>query len=77
MQKLYTLNCRFMNGTVTMMSDTASFYTKELAEEVSDAVKKLNEGSEFPCINEIKETFIYESKEEVPILNLDKCHANG
>ena len=77
MQKIYTLNCRFMNGTVTMMTDTASFTTRELAEETEEAVKKANEGSEFPCITDIKETFIYEFREDVPILNPDKCHAIG
>lgn len=72
MQKIYTLNCRFMNGTVTMMTDTASFTTKDLAEETAEAVKKANEGSDFPCIADIKETVIYESREEIPILNQDK-----
>jgi len=72
MQKIYTLNTHFMNGTVTMMTDTASFSTRELAEETAEAVKKANEGCDFSCINEIKETVIYESREEVPILNPDK-----
>jgi hypothetical protein len=31
-----------MNGTVTMMIDTASFSTIELAEEAADAVKSAN-----------------------------------
>jgi hypothetical protein len=72
MRKIYTLNTRFMNGTVTMMIDTASFSTIELAEEAADAVKSANEGCDFNIINDIKESVIYESREEVPILNQDK-----
>ena len=72
MRKIYTLNTRFMNGTFTMMTDTASFSTKELADEAADAVKAANEGCDFNIINEIKESVIYESREEIPILNQDK-----
>ena len=72
MKKIYTLNTDFMNGTVTMMSFTSSFSTKELAEETAEAVKKANQGSDFPCVNEIKESVMYETREEVPILNQDK-----
>ena len=72
MKKIYTLVTRFINGTITVMTDVSSFLTRELAEETAEAVKKANESCDFPCINEIKETVIYESREEVPILNPDK-----
>ena len=69
MKTYYTLITQFMNGTVTMHTDIASFTSKELAEKTKDAVVNANKNSDFPAWCNIEETRVYESEDEVPILN--------
>lgn len=71
MKTYYTVITQFMNGTVTMHTDVASFTSKELAEKTKKAIELVNSKSEcvFPSMSYIKETNVYESEEEVPILN--------
>lgn len=70
MKTYYTVITQFMNGTVTMHTDVASFTTKELAEKTKEAIIKANENNMFPAMSYIEETKVYESEEEeVPILN--------
>ena len=69
MKKVYTLNTSMMNGTVTMQTHSDIFSSKELAEKAKDAVEKANEHADFPCLCTIQESTLFESEEEVPILN--------
>ena len=75
MKKIFTFNQRLMNGTVTMQSQVACFTSRELAEKVKQAVLEANnynceEMHGMYCLcDEIVETDVYESEQEVPILN--------
>lgn len=70
MKKLYGFSQNLMNGTVTMCSSICVCTTKELAEKVRKAVIDANQDVDFPCVcDEVKETIVYESEDEVPILN--------
>jgi hypothetical protein len=71
MKTLYVLTTSMMNGTVTMNSSHTIFLTRELAEEAAKAVEAANANSFFPAVNSISECNLYESREEVPILNRD------
>lgn len=75
MKKIFTFNQRLMNGTVTMQSQVACFTSRELAEKVKQAVLEVNhynceEMHGMYCLcDEIVEADVYESEQEVPILN--------
>ena len=72
MMKVYTFNQSLMNGTVTMKSSVACFGSRELAEKARKAVMEADgddAGGLRCCCDEIVETDVYESEDEVPILN--------
>ena len=73
MKKIYTFEERVMNGTVTASSSTACFATRELAEKAQRAAiaanKETNETGLCYLCDDIKETCVFESEKEVPILN--------
>lgn len=69
MKTYYTVITQFLNGTVTMHTDVASFTSKEVAEKVMEKIKEINTESIFPPVSHIEETKVYESEDEVPILN--------
>lgn len=69
MKTYYTVITQFMNGTVTMHTDVASFTSLELASKTKEAIIKANEGNKFPAMPYIEETKVYESEDEIPILN--------
>lgn len=67
MRKIYTLKTSMMNGTVTMCTQCSSFSSKELAEKAKQAVADTNK--EVSIWQSIEESILYESEDEVPILN--------
>lgn len=69
MKTYYTVVASFMNGTVTMFNDISSYTSEELAEKVKDKNIKTNKNSTFPAMCNIQVTNVYESEDEVPILN--------
>ena len=72
MKKIYTFNQRLMNGTVTMQSQVAAFTSRELAEKTKQAVimANFNNDTPFSCLcDDIVETDVWETEDEVPILN--------
>lgn len=56
-----------MNSTVTMRTLCLSFNSKELAEKAKQAVADTNK--EVSIWQSIEESTLYESEDEVPILN--------
>lgn len=68
--KIFVLNCSFMNGTVTTTNDIALFTDRSVAEKTRDKVKELNKDTR--VYTEITELPIYTNESEVPILNLNK-----
>lgn len=75
MIKIYTLNQYIMNGTITVATIPTSFVDKKLAEEAMDVLMQQNQNSPFDCTYAIKESVVYENREEVPCLN-DKTNVN-
>ena len=71
MKKIWIVTTCVYNGTVLMNKDSCAVATKELAEETKKAVDKANEGNcnGFSIHTDIQESNLYESREEVPILN--------
>lgn len=58
-----------MNGTVTMMVHSESFISEELAEKAREAVQEANKDADvIYVICEICTSTLFESEEEVPIL---------
>lgn len=59
-----------MNGTVTMETIVALFSTRELAEQTLADIKadnaKRDLGGFRVCYSKIRETDVYENKEEIP-----------
>ena len=75
MRKIFTFNQLLMNGTITMKSQVAAFSSRELAEKAKQAVIDANAGYEGPstCFcDDIVETNVWETEDEVPILNKGK-----
>ena len=71
-KKVYILTQSVLNGTVTMNVYCSVFTTKELAEKTRDAVIEANENNRdksFQVVVDIQESDLYETKEDVPILN--------
>ena len=74
MIQVYTFDVRIMNGTVTMWSEKGIFASRDLAEKTRNAVIDANCSNEKPdglvaICSHIEKTVVYESEEEVPILN--------
>lgn len=78
MKKIYTLVTSAYNGTVTISNSVASFFSKELAEEACQRVELANKDAYFKVHCKVHELVIYESSEEVPILNkpIEELQAN-
>lgn len=66
MQRIYILHVKFKNGLITTGEEISVFNTKEMAEAALREVKKSNDTE---LSSEIFESTLYESSEEVPILN--------
>ena len=69
MKKIWNVEVRALNGTVTMMSYTHSFIDKELAEKASNTIKEKNKNASFNVVTRVYESELFESENEVPILN--------
>lgn len=78
MKKIYTTITSAHNGTVTISNSVACFTSKELAEEVCQRVELANKDAYFKVYCRVHESVIYESREEVPILNkpIEELQAN-
>lgn len=73
MKKIFTFEERTMNGTVTASSSVFCAATRELAEKARQAAVDYNKRHQDPVglcywADEIRETTVYESADEVPIL---------
>lgn len=70
MKKVFSFTQRVLNGTVTIKIATVLFSTRELAENTLADVKSSNSKRDLHGLrviyDEIKETDIYETKEEIP-----------
>lgn len=66
MKTIYTVEVAAMNGTVTAMSFTEVYATRELAEQAKEYIELVNTGSRFPVHVEISEGNLYETHEDVP-----------
>lgn len=76
-KKVYILTQSVLNGTVTMNVYCSVFATKELAEKTKEAVIEANENTKsqtpsFHVFVDIQESYLYETEEDVPILNEEK-----
>lgn len=60
-----------MNGTITVKSDYSIYPSVKLAEEVVKKLKEVNKGGDslFDCKYQIVEADIYETENDVPVLN--------
>lgn len=66
MRTIYTVEAAAMNGTVTAMSFTEVYASRELAEQAKEYIELVNTGSRFPVHVQISEGLLYESQEDVP-----------
>ena len=66
MQRIYILHIKQKTGIITTVEEISAFNTKEMAEAALREVKKSNDTE---LSSEIFESTLYESSEEVPILN--------
>ena len=69
MKTIWNVEMKAMNGSVTMMIQTHAFIDKELAEKAADKIKEKNKDSVFHIIVRVYDSVLYESENEVPILN--------
>ena len=69
MKTVWNVEMRAMNGTVTMMTETSAFISKDIAEKAAEAIKEKNKDSQFHVLTRVYESKLYETLEEVPILN--------
>lgn len=69
MQKIYTVITSGYNGTVTVHLSASSFFSKELAEEACKLIDEVNEDAFLKVHSRVQESVIYESRNEVPVLN--------
>lgn len=78
MKIIYTTVTSANNGTVTINNSVASFFSKDLAEEVCLRVEFVNKDAYFKVHCRVHESVIYESSDEVPILNktVEELQAN-
>lgn len=70
-QKYYILVQTLMNGTIPIKSDYSIYPSVKLAEEVVKKLKEVNKGRDsfFDCKYQIVEADIYETENDVPVLN--------
>lgn len=66
MRTIYTVEVAAMNGTVTALSFTEVYATRELAEQAKEYIELANTGNTFPVHVKISEGVLYESQEDVP-----------
>ena len=70
MKKVFSFTQSLMNGTVTMNTEVALFATQELANQTLQDIKEDNAkrdlGGMRVSYSEIRETTVYETKEEIP-----------
>ena len=74
MRNIYTVTVRLWNGTVSSLFETSVYDSEELANEVAREIEKQN-GDCFPYSRvsaEVSKAVMYESRDEVPILNTEK-----
>lgn len=69
MKTIWNVEMRAMNGTVTMMTETSAFANKDVAEKAAEAIREKNKDSQLPVYTRVYESKLYETLEEVPILN--------
>ena len=72
MRKVWVSKMRIMNGSVTMRTVVTAFTSKELAKEAQSAVRRKNAATDpmYSIIfDDIESVRLYETREEVPILN--------
>ena len=72
MRNVWISKMRIMNGSVTMRTVVTAFTSKELAEEAQAAVRRKNAAADpmYSIIfDDIESVPLYETREEVPILN--------
>lgn len=68
-EKIYVLECRFMNGSVTIENGLAAFTDIGIAKKAEEAVKKANSDNAWlKVLTNISEIPIYHTENEVPIL---------
>lgn len=68
-EKIYVLECRFMNGSVTMENGLAAFTDIGIAKKTEEAIKKANSDNAWLKVQtNISEIPIYHTENEVPIL---------
>lgn len=74
MKKLYLVTTTMWNGTVPMGSFSCAVTTNEIAEKAKKAVDEANKSATMDSSTEVQEITLYESEEEVPILNKNEEH---
>ena len=65
MKRIYILNIKYKRGSITIAEEISVFNTRELAEAALREVKNSNDTE---MLSEIFESKLYESSDEVPIL---------
>lgn len=74
MKDVWIVETKMMNGTVCVMSVKDIFATEELANEAAEKIKEANKGrDEFPILTTVEKVTLYETREDVPILNNEKA----
>ena len=69
MKKVWNVETRLMNGTVTILTITDSFATEELANKAADALREVNKKNGYSTVIRVYEGIFYENESEVPVLN--------
>lgn len=69
MKTIWNVETKVMNGTVTLNTETYAFTNKNVAILASEVVREKNKDLKFPVHTRIYESKLYETKEEVSILN--------
>ena len=74
MQKIFTFRVSLMNGTVTANTHVEACASRELAEQVKEAIVKANEHNDTLHgmrlhFSDVEEVTLWEDADEVPVLN--------
>ena len=74
MQKIFTFRVSLMNGTVTANTHVEACASRELAEQVKEAIVKANEHNDTLHgmrlhFSDVEEVTVWEDADEVPVLN--------
>ena len=76
MKKIYSVECRVMNGTAMIHNSIYNFTDKNIAEDSIIAIQEKNKDNAgllgLSIITNLSETELYENREEVPILNQEQ-----